>query len=294
MSEPWSQWPAPAKLNLFLHIVGRRADGYHVLQTVFQLLDWGDTIALRVRSDGKINRSEPVAGVPSETDLTLRAARALQAHCATSSGVEIRLHKRIPVGGGLGGGSSDAATVLVALNELWDLRLGTDELARIGQSLGADVPVFIRGQSAWAEGIGEHLTPIELPRRYFVIVDPGVCVATGPLFQAAELTRNSPPTTISDFLAGKTTNVFAPLVRARHPPVSAAMDWLKQFGEPRLTGSGGCVFIERESAAEVEAIVRACPAPFTAHGAAGVAQSALPKAVETWRAARTVTNGVPR
>lgn len=285
MTEPWTTWPAPAKLNLFLHIVGRRADGYHLLQTVFQLLDWGDTLALRVRDDGAIVRSGEVAGVAPEADLAVRAARALQRHCGTRLGAEIRVDKRIPVGGGLGGGSSDAATALVALNELWGARLGTDELAAMGLALGADVPLFVRGHSAWGEGVGERLSPIELPARHYAIVDPGVSVATGALFQAPELTRKSPPTTISDFLAGSTTNVFAPLVRARHAPVASAMEWLRQFGAPRLSGSGGCVFVALDSAAEAQAVVKSCPPPFRAFAARGVNRSALLDARDARRAA---------
>jgi 4-diphosphocytidyl-2-C-methyl-D-erythritol kinase len=198
MTDPWTSWPAPAKLNLFLHIVGRRADGYHLLQTVFQLLDWGDTVRLRIRTDGKIRRDSDISGVPAESDLCLRAAAALRERAGRPAGVDIALDKRIPLGGGLGGGSSDAATVLVALNALWATGLSIDELADVGLGLGADVPVFVRGHSAWAEGVGERLTPISLPRRDYVIVDPRVSVATTALFQAPELTRNSPPMTMSD------------------------------------------------------------------------------------------------
>jgi 4-diphosphocytidyl-2-C-methyl-D-erythritol kinase len=200
MAESWTSWPAPAKLNLFLHILGRRADGYHLLQTLFQLLDWGDTVRLRVRSDGAIRREADIAGVPVESDLCLRAARALRKHTDCPAGVDIDLDKRIPLGGGLGGGSSDAATVLVALNELWATGLTVDELAAIALELGADVPLFVRGDTAWGEGIGERLTPVALPQDCYVIVDPGVFVATAALFQAPELTRNSPPMTISDYL----------------------------------------------------------------------------------------------
>jgi 4-diphosphocytidyl-2-C-methyl-D-erythritol kinase len=178
MTQSWTSWPAPAKLNLFLHIVGRRADGYHLLQTVFQLLDWGATVRLRVRADGEIARSNDVPGVAPESDLCLRAAHALREQSAGRLGVDIALDKRIPQGGGLGGGSSDAATVLVALNDLWSAGLSPDQLADIALGLGADVPVFVRGYSAWAEGVGEKLTPIALRQRHYVIVDPGVSVAT--------------------------------------------------------------------------------------------------------------------
>jgi len=286
MTHSWTSWPAPAKLNLFLHIVGRRADGYHLLQTVFQLLDWGDTVRLRVRADGGIARSSDVPGVPPESDLCLRAAHALREHSASRMGVDVALDKRIPLGGGLGGGSSDAATVLVALNESWSLGLPPDELAAIALDLGADVPVFVRGYSAWAEGVGEKLTPIALRQRHYVIVDPGVSVATSALFQAPELTRNSPPLTISDYLCGSgagTTNAFTPVVRAGYPPLAAAIDWLGQFGEARLTGSGGCVFVDVESAERADEIAKRCPVHFTVYRARGVDRSPLLDALENYR-----------
>ena len=283
----WSEWPAPAKLNLFLHIVGRRADGYHLLQTVFQLLDWGDTVRLRVRDDAEIVRVNGAPGVSAEHDLCVRAARVLAEYAEAEFGVDIALDKRIPMGGGLGGGSSDAATVLVALNELWETGLDVDELAELGLHLGADVPVFVRGRSAWAEGVGDRLTPIDLPRRDFVVLDPHETVPTAALFQAAELTRNSPPTTISGYLSGiETGNVFAPVVRARYANVAAALDWLGRFGEARLSGSGGCVFVAAESRAEAEAIVAACPPQFAAYRASGVNRSALFDAVELYRMER--------
>jgi 4-diphosphocytidyl-2-C-methyl-D-erythritol kinase len=223
--------------------------------------------------------------------LCLRAARALKQRVGSPLGADIELFKRVPVGGGLGGGSSDAATVLVALNELWGAGLGVDELAGIGATLGADVPVFVRGQSAWAEGIGDVLTPITMPERDYVIVDPGVHVATVELFQAPELTRNSPPTTISGYLSGagvEATNAFEQVARARYPQVAAAFDWLGQFGRARLTGSGGCVFVEVGSTQLAEEIVRRCPAAFTAHRAQGVTKSPLLDAVERYRSSRSV------
>jgi 4-diphosphocytidyl-2-C-methyl-D-erythritol kinase len=283
MTQSWTSWPAPAKLNLFLHIVGRRADGYHLLQTVFQLLDWGDTVRLRVRADGEIARVIDVPGVPPENDLCLRAAHALREHSGGRLGVDIALDKRIPLGGGLGGGSSDAATVLVALNDLWSAGLSPDQLAGIALDLGADVPVFVRGYSAWAEGVGEKLTPIALRPRHYVIVDPGVSIATSALFQAPELTRNSPPLTISDYLSGSgagTTNAFTPVVRAGYPPLAAAIDWLGQFGEARLSGSGGCVFVDVESAERADEIAQRCPVHFTVYRARGVDRSPLLDALE--------------
>ena len=285
MTEVWSQWPAPAKLNLFLHIIGRRADGYHLLQTVFQLLDWGDTVRLRVRNDGVISRTSALPGIPAESDLTLRAARALRERTGTSLGAEIDVDKRIPQGAGLGGGSSDAATVLVALNQLWDTGLSDDALADIGLGLGADVPVFVRGHSAWAENIGERLTPVPLPPRNYVILDPGVKVSTAALFQASELTRNSPRMTISDFHTGTcTANAFAPVMRVRYPQVAAALDWLGQYGEARLSGSGGCVFAAMDSVEAAETVLRDCPPMFAAYRVMGVNQSLLLDALDNFRA----------
>jgi len=283
MTPSWTSWPAPAKLNLFLHIVGRRSDGYHLLQTVFQLLDWGDTVRLSVRADGEIARANDVPGIAPESDLCLRAAHALREHSGSRLGVDIALDKRIPLGGGLGGGSSDAATVLLALNDLWSAGLSPDQLAGIALGLGADVPVFVRGYSAWAEGVGEKLTPIALRQRHYVIVDPGVSVATSALFQAPELTRNSPPLTISDYLSGSgagTTNAFTPVVRAGYPPLAAAIDWLGQFGDARLTGSGGCVFVDVESAERADEIAKRCPVRFTVYRARGVDRSPLLDALE--------------
>jgi 4-diphosphocytidyl-2-C-methyl-D-erythritol kinase len=281
MNDAWTTWPAPAKLNLFLHIIGRRADGYHLLQTVFQLLDWGDSIRLRVRGDGVVARVAGLANVAPENDLVVRAAQALQAQTGCALGADIAVEKRIPTGAGLGGGSSDAATVLVALNALWNTRLSDDALAEIGHRLGADVPVFVRGHSAWAEGVGERLTPVDLPPRWFVAVDPGVAVPTRELFQLPELTRDTPPTTISRFLAGmETANAFAPVARARFPQVAAALDWLGRFGAARLSGSGGCGFIAVESEREAEDIARQCPPQFRAWTARGVNRSPLLDALE--------------
>jgi 4-diphosphocytidyl-2-C-methyl-D-erythritol kinase len=284
MSEEWTAWPAPAKLNLFLHIVGRRADGYHRLQTMFQLLDWGDAIRLRVREDGVVARMAGLENIVAEDDLAVRAARALQSVRGSKFGADIAVEKRIPTGAGLGGGSSDAATVLVALNVLWNTRLSEDALAEIGCGLGADVPVFVRGRSAWAEGVGDELTPVDLPARWFVVVDPGVAVPTRELFQAPELTRDTPPTTISRFLVGmETANAFAPVARGRFPQVAAALDWLARFGAARLSGSGGCGFVAVESQREAQAIVAECPPQFRAWAARGVNRSPLHEALENHR-----------
>ncbi|MBD8900556.1 4-(cytidine 5'-diphospho)-2-C-methyl-D-erythritol kinase [Rhodanobacter sp. DHG33] len=278
--EGWTRWPAPAKLNLFLRITGRRADGYHELQTVFRLLDWGDELRLRLRTDGAIRRLTDVPGVPEHDDLVVRAAHLLREHAGSTPGVDIEVEKRIPMGGGLGGGSSDAATVLVALNHLWCCGLDEGALAELGRQLGADVPVFVRGRSAWAEGVGERLTPLDLPRRHYVVLDPHEHVPTVALFQAPELTRNAPRATISSFVSGETTeNAFTPVVRERHPRVAAALDWLGRHGAARLSGSGGCVFLESRTREQAQAIADRCPATFTAHVATGVAVSPLHEAL---------------
>ncbi|WP_266156419.1 4-(cytidine 5'-diphospho)-2-C-methyl-D-erythritol kinase [Dyella silvatica] len=284
-ADDWSVWPAPAKLNLFLRIVGRREDGYHELQTMFRLLDWGDELRLRPRSDGQVQRLTEVPGVPAETDLVVRAARLLQPFAGSDAGVDIELDKRIPMGGGLGGGSSDAATVLVGLNHLWGCGLDQAALAELGRQLGADVPVFVRGRSAWAEGVGEQLTPVSLPFRWYVVLDPHEHVPTAALFQAAELTRNAARATISSFTSGETSeNAFEPVVRTRHPRVATALDWLGSYGRARLSGSGACVFLETVSRDAAEVIAEACPAAFTAQVAAGVNVSPLYQALARHRA----------
>jgi len=284
----WIRWPAPAKLNLFLHIVGRRADGYHLLQTAFQLLDWGDEVRVRVREDGAIRRLGPLPGVLDDADLGVRAAHALRAATGCRLGADIAIDKRIPIGGGLGGGSSDAATVLVALNVLWNTGLDEDALAGIALGLGADVPLFVRGRSAWAEGIGEELTPLALPDRWFVVVDPRVAVPTRELFQVPELTRNSPRLTIPLFVSGVVTgNVFEPVARARFPAVAAALDWLGRRAEAKLSGSGGCVFARVASQESGAEIVAECPSGMQAWVARGVVESPLRERLADWRRERT-------
>lgn len=277
----WTRWPAPAKLNLFLRIVGRRPDGYHRLQTVFQLLDWGDTVLLRLRDDGRICR-EATEGydVPEVEDLTVRAAKLLKYESKTPLGVDIVVEKRIPLGGGFGGGSSDAATVLVALNHLWGTGLGEDQLAVLGLALGADVPVFVRGRSAWAEGVGEVLSPVTLPPASYLLVDSGVSVPTVELFQAPDLTRDAPPATISDFASGPCLgNVFEPVLRRRSETVATVLDTLAQFGTAALTGTGGGCFVRFDARADAEAALARLPDGMRAWVADGVDVSPLHRAL---------------
>lgn len=281
--EGWSYWPAPAKLNLFLHITGRRADGYHVLQTVFRLLDWGDRIGLRLREDGQVRRDGPsVAGVAEADDLVVRAANALKNSSNCQLGVDIRVEKRIPAGGGFGGGSSDAATVLVVLNALWGTGLDEDALADIGVRLGADVPVFVRGRSAWAEGVGEKLLPLELPQAWYVLVDPGVQVPTAELFRSPDLTRDALPVKIADFASGTVLgNAFEPVLRRREPAIEAVFQALSSVGRARLTGSGSGCFVEFTTRAAAEHALAKLPKELRAWVAAGVDRSPLLDALET-------------
>ncbi|MCG6970479.1 MAG: 4-(cytidine 5'-diphospho)-2-C-methyl-D-erythritol kinase [Gammaproteobacteria bacterium] len=284
-AERSNAWPAPAKLNLFLHITGRRADGYHELQTVFQLLDFGDRLRFRVRNDAEINRLTPVAGVQPEHDLTVRAARLLQQFGGRARGVDIEIDKRIPMGGGLGGGSSDAATVLVALNQLWELGLDTNQLAQLGLSLGADVPVFVRGESAWAEGVGEQLQPVQLPEAWFFVLCPNVSIPTAELFASPQLTRDARPITIRDYLAGagnyvvKNTlkNVFEPVVRERYPAVNEAITWLTQASgvQARMTGTGSSIFVAVNDEQHAQQLMMALPRQWQAFYARGVNRSPL-------------------
>jgi 4-diphosphocytidyl-2-C-methyl-D-erythritol kinase len=276
--------PAPAKLNLFLHIVGRRADGYHQLQTLFQLLDYGDALTFTPRDDGEIClRSEGAVpeDLAAEDNLVMKAARGLAAAAAERGqqvrGADIVLDKRLPAGGGLGGGSSDAATTLLGLDHLWGLALGEDTLAALGARLGADVPVFVRGRSAWAEGIGEQLAPVDLPERWYLVIHPGCAVSTAEVFQHPELTRDTPMTTIAAFFAGDTRNDCENLVRRLAEPVDKALIWLQKFGNAALTGSGACVFAsfasERAARAALSAMQREAPRSWQGFVARGVNRS---------------------
>ncbi len=281
-AEGWSAWPAPAKLNLFLQITGRRPDGYHTLQTVFRLLDWGDTVYLRMRGDGGIRRLGVSAeGVVEADDLMVKAAKSLKKESNIAQGVDIGVKKRIPSGGGFGGGSSDAATVLVALNRLWGLDWPTDSIARLGLSLGADVPVFVHGQNAWAEGVGDVITPIDLPPAWYVLAFPGVHAPTAGLFQAEDLTRDSAPATIANFLSGSLSgNAFEPVLRKRENAVDSVLNALSAIGTPRLTGSGSGCFVEFATRDEAMDALQRLPAQVDARVAEGAARSPLLDALE--------------
>lgn len=278
----WQAWPAPAKLNLFLRITGRRPDGYHELQSVFRLLAWGDTVYLRPRDDGAIVRhGTSVPGVRAQDDLLVRAAVLLKQEARATQGVDIAVDKRIPAGGGFGGGSSDAATVLVVLNRLWRLDWPVDRLAALGLSLGADVPVFVHGHNAWAEGVGERLSPLSLAPAWYLVADPGVQVATAALFQAPELTRHAAPATISDFLSGVPLgNAFEPVLRCREAAVEAAFAALAQVGAPQLTGTGSGCFVAFDGLEAAEAALTRLPTGLHAWVAAGAARSPLLDALE--------------
>lgn len=278
----WSTWPAPAKLNLFLRITGRRADGFHLLQTVFRLLHWGDTVSLRPRADAAIVRhGTSVPGLAEADDLIVRAAVLLQKAANVMHGADISVEKRIPCGGGFGGGSSDAATVLVGLDALWGTHLGYAHLAELGLQLGADVPVFVHGRNAWAESVGERLTPIDLPPAWYVLVDPGVPARTAELFAAPELTRAAAPATMADFVSGAPLgNAFEPVLRGREPAVEAAFASLSRIGPPRLTGSGSGCFVEFATRGSAEAALAALPRGIRAWMAPGAGHSPLHAALE--------------
>ena len=280
-SESWTAWPAPAKLNLFLRINGRRADGYHTLQTVFRLLDWGDTVFLRPRNDGVIARvGEGAAGVVEADDLLIHAAKLLQSATNCGQGVDIGIEKHIPLGGGFGGGSSDAATVLVVLNRLWSLGLAEDQLATLGLQLGADVPVFVRGRNAWAEGVGEELAAIDLSPAWYVLASPGVHADTAELFRSPDLTRDAAPAKMADFLSGSGLgNAFEPVLRRRESAVEAMFTALSSIGRPRLTGSGSGCFVEFADEQSARQALAALPPGVDAWVARGADRSPLLDAV---------------
>jgi len=268
---PGPDYPAPAKLNLFLHVVGRRPDGYHLLQSVFTLIDRCDTLRFRLRTDGIVVRVNELPGVPEEDDLVVRAAKSLQAATGTSYGADIELEKRIPMGAGLGGGSSDAATTLMALDRLWSTAVPTAELTAIGAKLGADVPFFLFGRSAWVEGVGERLAPIAVPVRWYVVLTPAEPVPTQLVFSAPELTRDTEALKMEDFSArpgedflsgpvgSRLRNDLEPVVVSRYPVVARHLAWLRRHGNARMTGSGSCVFAGFDRREEAQAVIDALP-----------------------------------
>lgn len=284
MHKALTAWPAPAKINLFLHITGRRADGYHLLQTVFQFLDLCDELDFERRADGRIRRCTEVPGVPEAQDICVKAASLLRETTGVTTGVDLHIHKRIPMGGGLGGGSSNAATTLWALNRLWGTGLNVDQLASLGLQLGADVPVFVRGRAAWAEGVGEVLDPVELPQPWYLLIAPPVHVATAAVFSAPDLTRNCPPLKIRDLPDGAGGNVCEPVVRALFPEVARALDWLAQYTPSRMSGTGACVFGRFDTKTSAENALKQfhddMPSSWRAYVARGLNRSPLLAQVE--------------
>ena len=265
-----SVYPAPAKLNLFLHVVGRRADGYHLLQTVFRFVGHGDSLRFSPRADGRVTLARPLPGVPPESDLTVRAARLLQEETGCRQGVQIDIEKRLPMGGGLGGGSSDAATVLLALNHLWRTGVPRRRLQEIGLSLGADVPVFIFGENAFAEGVGEALRPVQVPPAWYVVLEPPVQVPTALIFKAPDLKRDTPPVPASDWRPGFGGNDLQAVAVRQFPDVARHLDWLAQFGAARMTGSGACVFAEFATEDAAREVVARLPVGMRGWIAAGL------------------------
>ncbi len=263
-------YPAPAKLNLMLRVTGRRADGYHLLQTVFRLLDYGDRLRFALRDDGVISRVNDIPGVSADVDLTVRAARLLQEVSGCRLGADISLEKRLPLGGGLGGGSSDAATVLIVLNRLWRLNLPRARLQELALQLGADVPFFVFGESALGEGIGEKLRPLALPPAWYVVLVPPCSVATASIFREPDLIRDSIPIKIPPFSAATCRNDLEAVVCRLYPDVAGHLEWLRQFGRAAMTGSGGCVFCEFGTAAEAQSVLRQLPPGMRGFAAPGL------------------------
>ena len=268
-------WPAPAKINLFLHVVGRQENGYHHLQTVFQFLDYADELKFDLFKDELISLDSNYTQISNDNDLILRAANALKQASGVKKGAAISVMKHIPIGGGLGGGSSDAATTLVALNELWHTGFSVDELVKLGVKLGADVPVFIRGHSAWAEGIGEILTPIEPDEDWFVVIHPGCHVPTAQIFADPDLTRNSPPITICDFVAGAVHNDCEQVVFREYPEVARAAKWLNSWSDARMTGTGSCIFGRFNNKLQADEVLKQLPAEWQGFVAQGINYSPL-------------------
>lgn len=275
-------WPAPAKLNLFLHITGQRADGYHLLQTAFQFVDYGDSLTISVTDTPDITVTPSLKGVVDDDNLIVRAAKLLQQTAGVRQGAAIQIDKKLPMGGGLGGGSSNAATTLVALNAQWQCGLSEDALADLALQLGADVPVFVRGHAAWAEGVGEQLTPITPPEPWYLVVIPDCQVSTREIFSATELTRDCEPIKISGFLSGEGSNVCEAVVKRRYPAVAESLDWLAQHANPKMTGTGACVFASFDTAAKAQQIWQQLPATWQGFVAKGCNQSPLLAAIDNY------------
>ncbi|MBU1282439.1 MAG: 4-(cytidine 5'-diphospho)-2-C-methyl-D-erythritol kinase [Gammaproteobacteria bacterium] len=273
--------PAPAKLNLMLHILGRRADGYHELQTLFQFLDFGDELGFALRQDGVIQLHTPIDGVPHDSNLIVRAACLLQQHANCALGADIWLDKRLPMGGGIGGGSSDAATTLLGLNHLWQLHYSEDQLAELGLSLGADVPVFVRGHAAFAEGVGEKLQPVTLSEPWFLVAIPQVLVSTAEIFSDPELTRDTPPIKVRSLLEGGGRNDCQPVVTKRYQEVRNALILLNKFVPTRLTGTGACVFGSFPNQDDADKVARQLPATLPSFIAQGRNISMLHRKLDT-------------
>jgi len=268
-------FPAPAKLNLMLHITGRREDGFHLLQTVFQFLDYSDEIGFRLRVDGQVNRVTDIPGVSAEDDLMVKAAKLFAGYIDYFPGIDIDIRKKIPMGGGLGGGSSDAATVLLVLNSFFGKPLSVDKLAEAGLQLGADVPVFVRGHACWAEGVGEKIQPVKLSEPWFLVLDPGVHVSTAEVFSHSDLTRSSPLTTIAAFLEGAGRNDCVPVVQKQYPEIAAAMQWLDKYSPAKLTGTGACVFAEFATQQQAQKVFEQMPKKYQGFIARGLNRSPL-------------------
>ncbi|MGB1309645.1 MAG: 4-(cytidine 5'-diphospho)-2-C-methyl-D-erythritol kinase [Leucothrix sp.] len=267
--------PAPAKLNLFLHITGVREDGYHDLQTVFQLLDYADDVFLKRRMDGQIYRTCGLEDVNPADDLVVKAAKALKAHTGTAWGVDVGVTKRLPVGGGIGGGSSDAASTLMGLNKLWQCGLTQAELLTLARSLGADVPVFVNGKNAWAEGIGDQLTEIYLPEKWYLVIHPNVHISTAKLFSSDELTRDNPILRIRDFPDTDTSNTFEAVARKQYPEVDLALQWLGSYSKAKMTGTGSCVFAAFDSFEVANKVLVQVPENWSSFITKSVAQSPM-------------------
>ena len=278
---PWERrYPAPAKLNLFLHVLGRRPDGYHLLQTAFRLIDRSDWLRFTPLEDGEIRLARAIPGIADDENLAVRAARLLQSEGGARAGVQIEIEKIIPVGGGLGGGSSDCATTLAVLNRLWELALPKEKLAAMALTLGADVPFFLFGGNAFAEGVGERLAPLRLPQAWYVVLVPPVAVATHAIFAAPELTRNSKTIKISSFSAGFGRNDLESVVCRRHAEVGAHLEWLRQFGDARMSGSGACVFVEFATEREARSVLSRMPAEMRGFAVRGLDRHPLAALLE--------------